>query len=1042
MRPKNPMPPLAVMLLGWSAPAPASPPPPSPDPLAVDAVQLLAPASSRTGSPYFGISVAGVGDANGDGFDDFVVGASFDDENAQDAGAVFVYLGDGASVNEIPDQKLMASEPERMAYLGAAAAAAGDIDGDGRDDLVAGAWEADGEGESLGAAFLWLGAASGFDQASEVRLSASDGQTGAAYAWSVDGAGDLDGDGHDDVIVGAYGHDLFTGAAYVYHGSSTGIDGDDERQLLASDGQRGDRFGRAVAGAGDLDADGYADVIVGAYGRDDSAGAVCLYHGGSGGLDPHGALVVTASDGESGDRFGFAVASAGDIDGDGHADVVVGAPLDDDMAANAGAAYLYLGATTGLDTATESKLVADDKEAGGLFGNSVSGVGDVDGDGFFDLLVGAYAADDGEANSGVAHVFLGSSAGVESSSMYKQSSPEPDGWGYFGYAVGAAGDLDSDGRSELLVGSPAWEIDGDPVGAAWVFDYDWPPIAWYPDDDGDGFGDEAPATVIKRETQPSGYVSDGTDCDDEDAAIHPGAEEVCGDGVDSDCDGHGGPGDDEDADGLSWSEEQALGTDDCDADSDDDGVSDGDEVGAGTDPSEPDAGTDTASDSAVDTGIPERQPQWHRGQRGCGGCTGGGSAPAAWWLTWLAALGVFSRRRSGAALWLAASALSSGCFDKEDSGSPAPGPDNVDAGEDEDGDGFSVEGGDCDDSDANVHPGALEHCDGIDEDCDGSVDEDPVDGSDWFEDADGDGFGNIDLAAVACEQPSGHVADGTDCDDEHANAYPGASEIIDGIDNDCDGLLDCEDGDCAGVCTEAGACDDGDDNDLDGWTDCEDDDCWDSCASDGVKLRVISGSMRVANRVQERRHWFTWGGVDLHTDESWTALRTVWAQSVKGVLARPADTTGAASTAMVVCEWSVDRATISWYQLGGRSGHAYDLWIQQNRSGFTIEPACATFGTSVFPGGDYFPESHVALPEGDRVPMVYWWWDDDEPVVGYYTWYQGVIQAETYRTYRYVVGNPSPKLFYSWNGHSYDTWFSTFEVELGQGDYYPRAGWR
>jgi hypothetical protein len=109
---------------------------------------------------------------------------------------------------------------------------------------------------------------------------------------------------------------------------------------------------------------------------------------------------------------------------------------------------------------------------------------------------------------------------------------------------------------------------------------------------------------------------------------------------------------------------------------------------------------------------------------------------------------------------------------------------------DADGDGYA-EGEDCDDDDPAVHPGAEEHCDGVDEDCDGVVDEDAVDASTWYADSDGDGWGWAEDSSQACEMPTGTVADATDCDDGDAAVNPEAEEICDGVvDDDCDGLVD------------------------------------------------------------------------------------------------------------------------------------------------------------------------------------------------------------------------------------------------------------
>ena len=106
---------------------------------------------------------------------------------------------------------------------------------------------------------------------------------------------------------------------------------------------------------------------------------------------------------------------------------------------------------------------------------------------------------------------------------------------------------------------------------------------------------------------------------------------------------------------------------------------------------------------------------------------------------------------------------------------------------DADGDGYPASE-DCDDADAAVNPGATEVCDGVDNNCVDGVDEGVT--SSWYVDADGDGFGDAAAVTEACDQPPGAVPTGTDCDDTDASVYPSATEICDGVDNNCDGQAD------------------------------------------------------------------------------------------------------------------------------------------------------------------------------------------------------------------------------------------------------------
>jgi hypothetical protein len=166
-------------------------------------------------------------------------------------------------------------------------------------------------------------------------------------------------------------------------------------------------FGYAVSGAGDVNADGFDDVVVGAYGYDDGEdleGRAYVFHGSAAGLDA--AASWTAEADQVGAYLGFSVSGAGDVNADGFDDVVVGAPLYDDGESAEGRAYVFHGSAAGLEAAAAWTAESDQVHA--VFGQPVSGAGDVNADGFDDVVVGAGAYDDGEENEGRAFLYEGS----------------------------------------------------------------------------------------------------------------------------------------------------------------------------------------------------------------------------------------------------------------------------------------------------------------------------------------------------------------------------------------------------------------------------------------------------------------------------------------------------------------------------------------------------------------------------------------------------------------------------------------------------------
>ncbi len=210
--------------------------------------------------------------------------------------------------------------------------------------------------------------------------TAESNQAGAQFGISVASAGDVNGDGFSDVIVGANTFDageLDEGRAFVYHGSAAGLS--TTPNWTAESNQANSAFGISVASAGDVNGDGFSDVIVGAWQFDNGEtdeGRAYVYHGSAAGLST--TANWTAESNQAGAQFALSVASAGDVNGDGFSDVIVGAPLFDNAFINEGAAFVYHGSATGLSTTPN--WVRFSNQASAHFGwTAVASAGDVNG---------------------------------------------------------------------------------------------------------------------------------------------------------------------------------------------------------------------------------------------------------------------------------------------------------------------------------------------------------------------------------------------------------------------------------------------------------------------------------------------------------------------------------------------------------------------------------------------------------------------------------------------------------------------------------------
>ena len=466
---------------------------------------------------YSGNSVSGAGDVNGDGYDDVIIGGyQADPYDRIDAGTSYIIFGKATGFSDIDLATDLAAAGQGFKafgaatddYSGASVSSAGDVNGDGYNDVIIGSYGADPYNR-IGAGTSYIIFGKEGKSFSDIDLAidlAAVGQgfkvfgaaSGEASGASVSSAGDVNGDGYDDVIIGAPYADPYArdgaGTSYIIFGKATGFSDIDLAIDLAVAGQgfkvfgaaSGDYSGGSVSEAGDVNGDGYDDVITGANlaDADDKVDAGISYiifgrERGFSDIDLATSLTGTAQGfkvfgAEQFDQSGNSVSGAGDINGDGYDDIIIGASWAADS--NAGTSYIIFGKNnsgfSNIDLSAD--LVTTDQgfkifgtNDFDLSGGAVSSAGDINGDGFDDVIIGApYADPYDRIDAGTSYIIFGQASNF--SDIYLVSNLTDIGQGFkiygavsidsSGISVSNAGDINGDGYDDVIIGASGPEF--------------------------------------------------------------------------------------------------------------------------------------------------------------------------------------------------------------------------------------------------------------------------------------------------------------------------------------------------------------------------------------------------------------------------------------------------------------------------------------------------------------------------------------------------------------------------------------------------------
>ncbi len=361
-------------------------------------------------SSFFGTSVSSAGDVNNDGYDDVIVSGN--------DSLIYIYYGS----EEIDDT----ADVIITTYSFGTMASAGDVNNDGFDDIIVKSFE---ENFGIQSVSLFFGGTN-MDNLVDILFT----EVTPYFGVSLAGAGDLNNDGFDDIIIGAGGNSLDQGA-YIYFGGST-MDNVVDIQLTESEVTS--FFGASVSTAGDVNNDGFDDVIIGSPRFNSSNGRALIYFGGTTMKD---SADIVLEGKENTENFGWSVSTAGDVNNDGYDDIIIGAKAYENAT---GRAYIYYGDITMADTAA---VVLTGEKSRSEFGVSVSSAGDINFDGYDDVIVGAGGY---VTVTGRAYVFLGDSTMDNYADVTITGRTTNN---FFGNSVAGNFDVNNDGINDIIVGA-------------------------------------------------------------------------------------------------------------------------------------------------------------------------------------------------------------------------------------------------------------------------------------------------------------------------------------------------------------------------------------------------------------------------------------------------------------------------------------------------------------------------------------------------------------------------------------------------------------